>query len=226
MAEKKEKLLVTVALDERDLLRKKIVDAVRRMEVVTLKKNSEGNRDDSKTIKKITVGEFSSKARASWQSINDMVDRYRRIVRALTLANANTMIETRSGQSMTRAEAISLIKSFKEASSFGASTDFEGIIIKQLEDNYNEAMASCADKNSRADSSAETLKKQLASSDKELSESSLDIVEKRRELESYEVIDPLDVKSIIEKMTINHNALVTELESAVKVSNATNYIEF
>lgn len=225
MSESTERLVVTVALDERDLLRKKIIDAIRRMDVVTLKRNSEGNTDDSKTVDKITVKEFERQAKASWQSIQDIIKRYRKIVRALTLSNATTMVETKSGKSMTRAEAIVLIKSFKE-SSFGASSDFEANIICQLNSVYNKKLAECNDKNSKADANAEVLKKQLASSDKSLLDSSLEVAEKRRQLESYELIDPLDVKKLIGKLQVEHDELVTELESAVKISNATTYIEF
>lgn len=226
MAEHKEKMLVTIALDERDLLRKKIIDAVRRLNSVTLKRNSEGDSGSGKTIDRCTVDEFNKKVKSSWQSINDMVKRYRRIVRALTLSNATTMVETPSGKSMTRAEAIAMLQSFRNSGSYGATTDFEGIMIEQLSANFKGASKDCATRNSKVDESAEAMKKQMAGSDRELSKASLELIEARRVAESYELVDPLDVQSLIESLSVEHDALVKELESAVKVSNATTYIEF
>ena len=64
-----EKMIVTRALDERDLLIKKINDAIDRASFVTVKKTS----DDIVIGGKKSVQEFDDEARADLQSIRDLI---------------------------------------------------------------------------------------------------------------------------------------------------------
>ena len=84
-----EKMIVTRALDERDLLIKKINDAIDRASFVTVKKTS----DDIVIGGKKSVQEFDDEARADLQSIRDLISRYNRLDAAILLANATTDIE-------------------------------------------------------------------------------------------------------------------------------------
>ncbi len=93
-----EKMIVTRALDERDLLIKKINDAIDRASFVTVKKTS----DDIVIGGKKSVQEFDDEARADLQSIRDLISRYNRLDAAILLANATTDIEV-AGVTMTRA---------------------------------------------------------------------------------------------------------------------------
>ena len=92
-----EKMIVTRALDERDLLIKKINDAIDRASFVTVKKTS----DDIVIGGKKSVQEFDDEARADLQSIRDLISRYNRLDAAILLANATTDIEV-AGVTMTR----------------------------------------------------------------------------------------------------------------------------
>ncbi len=80
-----EKMIVTRALDERDLLIKKINDAIDRASFVTVKKTS----DDVIIGGKKSVQEFDDEARADLQSIRDLISRYNRLDAAILLANGH-----------------------------------------------------------------------------------------------------------------------------------------
>ena len=67
-----EKMLVTQALDERDLLVKKITDKIRKAKLVDTKK-----RNEERTAgERVTVDEFGRTAQSAWQQIMDLIDRY------------------------------------------------------------------------------------------------------------------------------------------------------
>ena len=75
-----EKMLVTQALDERDLLVKKINDKISRASFVDVAKANE-----EKVISaKITKEEFCENAKATFQQINDLISRFVRIDQAIS----------------------------------------------------------------------------------------------------------------------------------------------
>ena len=80
------KLLITQALDERDLLVKKINSKIERIDFVDGKK-----RNEEKVIQQvITKEEFSKKVKTSYQQIQDLIKRYQKIDEAIITSNANT----------------------------------------------------------------------------------------------------------------------------------------
>ena len=98
-----EKMLVTQALDERDLLVKKISDKIEKASFVdTIKPNEE----------KVYAGrcgkeEFAKDAQAAYQQITDLIDRFQKIDAAIVASNAKAEITTSYGV-FTVAGAISL----------------------------------------------------------------------------------------------------------------------
>lgn len=213
-----ERLLVCDALDERDFLRKKITSAISSLKLV-----------GSKRIKDAKVGvtskeEFENSAKSDYQSVNDLIDRYNRLDTAITLSNATTEIETRSGVKMTRAAAISMRKSI-----FGnEDTDFVGNLIYTMQKQYDYAVSNVALLNKKADSELENYKNNLTSKSdaKALSQEQIEMCEKLTADLHGELVDPIKIEEQINKLSEEHNALKKELDSAIKVSNATTYVEF
>ena len=98
-----EKMLVTQALDERDLLVKKIADKIEKASFVdTIKPNEE-----KVYAKKISKEEYAKEAEAAYQQIVDLVDRFQKLDAAIVDSNAKTEITTSYG-TFTVAGAISL----------------------------------------------------------------------------------------------------------------------
>ena len=89
-----EKMLVTQALDERDLLVKKLGDKIDHIKLVDTKKVNE-----EKTIgQRVTTEEFGSAATSAYQQIMDYIDRYQRLDAAIVASNASHFVETSLGQ--------------------------------------------------------------------------------------------------------------------------------
>lgn len=214
-----EKLLVCDALDERDFLRKKIISAINSVKLVGVK------RIKDKKVNGVTIkDEFENNAKSDYQSINDLIDRYNRLDSAITLSNAMTYIETRSGVKMTRAAAISLRKSIQDMN----GNDFIGSLIVTMQRQYDRAVGNVTDLNKKADLELENYKNNLTSKSdsKSLSQEQIDMCEKLTADLHGELIDPINIEKEISKLSEKHNALKKEIDSAIKVSNATTYVEF
>ena len=81
-----EKMLVTQALDERDLLVKKITDKIAKASFVdTIKLN-----EDKVFAKRIEKTEYVKEAEAAYQQIGDLIERFQKIDAAIVESNAKT----------------------------------------------------------------------------------------------------------------------------------------
>lgn len=88
-----EKMLVTQALDERDLLVKKINDKIAKASFVdTIKPN-----EDKVYAKRIDKAEYAKEAEAAYQQINDLIRRFQLIDAAIVESNAKTEVNTSYG---------------------------------------------------------------------------------------------------------------------------------
>lgn len=88
-----ERMLVTQALDERDLLVKKINDKIQKASFVdTIKPNVELVYN-----KRIKKEEFIQAASSAYQQIMDLIARFQTIDAAIINSNANTKITTSYG---------------------------------------------------------------------------------------------------------------------------------
>ena len=98
-----EKMLVTQALDERDLLVKKIQDKIAKASFADVKKHNE----EKVLERRVSEEDFRREAESAYQQIIDLIERYGRIDAAIVASNAATMIHTSFGD-YTVAGAISL----------------------------------------------------------------------------------------------------------------------
>lgn len=221
MAKKTEQMLVCNALDERDFLRKKIISAINSANFIACKRvKDEKVRTTGYTDPKT----FESEAKSTYQSITDMIDRYNRLDTAITLANASTDIKLSDGTVMTRAAAISMRKALVG----DTSTDFTGKLINVLERQFASVSATANELNAKADRELEQYKDNMTSGDKakeltpEVSKTLESLVADNR----ADIIDPIGVEKEIKKLEDKYETLKKELDSAIKVSNATTFVEF
>lgn len=115
-----EKLLVTQALDERDLLVKKISDKIEKATFVdTIKPNEE-----KVYAKRVSKEDYTKEAESAYQQIVDLIDRFQKIDAAIVASNAKTEIMTSYGK-FTVAGAISLRSRLRGGGPFGGEADFE-----------------------------------------------------------------------------------------------------
>lgn len=217
-----EKMLVTKALDERDLLKKRICDAISKSKLVSTKRTN-----DTKVSSGVSVNDFETEAKAQLQRITDLIDRYERLDSAILLANATEEIEV-AGKKMTRASAINLRKSLVNKGIRQLSdTDFRGMLISHMTDNLRDAKESIARTQSEANSQREILTNNISSSEKkELTTDALQGINTYCENLVSVLVDPVNVESKLEELVAERDALISNLESAIKISNATTYVEF
>ena len=215
-----EKMIVTQALDERDLLKKKIRDAIAKCDFVAVQKPG----DDVIAQDKQKVADYEAEVKASFQSIRDMMDRYTRLDAAILLANATTKIEV-AGKTMTRAAAINLRKMMKGQGL--ADTDFTVVMIRKMTTDLDRARLKIARSQEVADRQREVMSNSLVSSDKKvLSEDNLKSITAYCDNLVLKLVDPIDIEKTIADMQEEWDNLTTNLESAIRISNATTYVEF
>ena len=215
-----EKMIVTQALDERDLLKKKIRDAIAKCDFVAVQKPG----DDVIAQDKQKVADYEAEVKASFQSIRDMMDRYTRLDAAILLANATTKIEV-AGKTMTRAAAINLRKMMKGQGL--ADTDFTDVMIRKMTTDLDRARLKIAKSQEVADRQREVMSNSLMSSDKKvLSEDNLKSITAYCDNLVLKLVDPIDIEKTIADMQEKWDNLTTNLESAIRISNATTYVEF
>jgi hypothetical protein len=221
MAKKTERMLVCNALDERDFLRKKIISAINSTYFIACKRVKD---DKVRTTGFTDPKTFENEAKSAYQSITDMIDRYTRLDTAITLANASTEIKLSDDTVMTRAAAISMRKALVG----DTSTDFTGKLINVLERQFASVSATANELNAKADRELEQYKDNMTSGDKakELTPAVTQTLESLVADNRADIIDPIGVEKEIKKLEDKYETLKKELDSAIKVSNATTFVEF
>lgn len=211
------KLLITQALDERDLLVKKINSKIERIDFVDGKK-----RNEEKVIQQvITKEEFCKKVKTSYQQIQDLIKRYQKIDEAIITSNANTYIETSFG-TYSVAVALSMRNRLRELNAM----DFETILRNKMEENYYEVLELKDLRNRRLEEDAEKMRLSILGKDgKYKDDKPLSVVDAYISENTVELIDPLNVLDEIESLKDKHTTLLSELETKIKISNATSFIE-
>lgn len=216
-----EKMLVTQALDERDLLVKKIGDKIQKATFTDAKKNNE-----SKVIGlHIDEGEFKKEAQSAYQQIMDLVERYQKIDVAIVASNAGTMIQTTFGD-YTVAGAISLRRRIRDNGRLYNEADFESKLLKKMEKELNECVMSIDKKNSQLESTAENMSLSILGKDSKVKgDEPIEVVNTYVKENTTVLIDPLNVRKKIEEINEKRRKLISELDTKIKVSNATTFIE-
>ena len=216
-----EKMLVTQALDERDLLVKKISDKIAKASFIdTIKPNEE-----KVYAKRIAKDEYAKESEATYQQILDLIERFQKIDAAIVDSNAKTTVTTSYG-TFTVAGAITLRSRLRGLGAYDGEADFEGKLQEKLRGEYNERVRFCDLKNSQLQTTAENMRLSILGRDtKTKDDKPLSVVEAYVKENTTELVDPLDVKKKLEVLEEKRNILLTELDTQIKVSNATIFIE-
>lgn len=216
-----ERLLVTQALDERDLLVKKIADKIGKAVIVDVIRNNEETVSGARIDKEA----FARQAKAAYQQINDLIARFQKIDAAIVASNANTMIRTSYGE-FSVAGAISLRARLRGTGVYDKRADFEGKLLEKMEKSFQAQIARLESENRDLQSTAESMRLSILGKDSKVRDDKpLDVVEAYVRENTTVLVDPLDIKKQIEAMKERRENLLRELETQIKVSNATTFIE-
>ena len=216
-----ERILLTEALDERDLLEKKIRNKIEMASFVDCaKKNEErvfGNYKEKE--------EYRKDASAAFQQITDLIARYDRLTVAINHSNANTMIQT-SGGSYIIADAIAVRARMKEREK-DKSRDFEFLLYKKMEEEFASVVVEMDKRNQQVRATAENMRLSILGKDSKTKEDKpLEVVDVFVKENTTELVDPLDVIQKLIELKEKHDTFLKELETGIKVANATTYVEF
>ena len=217
-----EKMLVTQALDERDLLVKKITDKIKKLRLVdTKKKNEDMTMED-----RVTPEEFGKTAQSAWQQIMDLIDRYQRLDAAIVASNAENKVETAFG-AYTVAGAIALRARLKGNGIYDADGMFERNLMATLSTQYDGAVRVADSKNKALETQAESMRLSILGKDNKAKDPKpLEVVDAYIRENTTEIIDPLDAQKKRQELKERIDTLLSELDTRIKVSNATTTIEF
>ena len=154
-----------------------------------------------------------------------LIDRFQKIDAAIVASNSQTEITTSYG-TFTVAGAISLRSRLRGFGAYEDEADFEGNIQDKMQAEYNERVRFCDNKNSQLQSTAENMRLSILGKDsKTKDDKPLSVVEAYVKENTTELVDPLNVKKKLEALQEKRNTLLTELDTQIKVSNATTFIE-
>jgi len=216
-----EKLLITQALDERDLLVKKINDKIAKAKFVDTIRNNEENVYDARIDKKA----FAEQVKSAYQQIRDLVNRFVKIDQAITTSNANTKIKTSYGD-FTVAGAISLRNRLRGSGTYKKNADFEGALLQKMQYDLNEKIKLSDIQNQELQRTADNMRLSILGRDsKNKDDKPLEVVQTYINENTTVVVDPLDVRKTLNELIEKRDTLLQELDTQIKVSNATTFIE-
>nr|MBQ6242316.1 hypothetical protein [Lachnospiraceae bacterium] len=216
-----EKLLVTQALDERDLLVKKISDKIAKASFVDTVRNNE----DMVAKARIGKEDFARQAESAFQQIRDLITRYQKIDAAIVASNAVTKVTTSYGE-FTVAGAISLRNRLRGNGTYEEDADFEGNLLRKMETEFFAQVQVTEARNQKLQSTAENMRLSILGKDSKVKDDKpLDVVETYVRENTTVLVDPLNVQKQIEVLKEKRDTLLRELDTQIKVSNATTFIE-
>ena len=216
-----ERILVTQALDERDLLVKKISDKIAKASFVDTVRNNE----DSVSKARIGKEDFARQAESAYQQIRDLITRYQKIDAAIVASNAATKVKTSYGE-FTVAGAISLRNRLRGNGAYDEEADFEGNLLRKMENEFHSQVQVIESKNQKLQSTAGSMRLSILGKDSKVKDDKpLEVVETYVRENTTVLVDPLNIQKQIETLKEKRDTLLRELDTQIKVSNATTFVE-
>jgi len=216
-----EKMLVTQALDERDLLVKKIGDKIAKASFTDVKKHNEEKVMEGR----LSEEDFRRDAESAYQQIMDLIQRFQKIDAAIVASNATTMVHTSFGD-YTVAGAISLRGRMRGSGSYDDEADFEQNLYNKMKNELDKRLITIENKNKQLETTAESMRLSILGKDsKAKDDKPLEVVSTYVKENTAELVDPLDVQKKVDEIQERRSKLLSELDTQIKVSNATTFIE-
>ena len=227
-----EKMTLVEALDTKVLLQKRIHSRIRTTGFVEWHKHNELRT----ARKKQKVAEFEADARASYQSIMDLIAYYDKLNEAISKANAENKIETSIGEMsiagvIARKDQLSIkvenMGSLIDDDEINENIDLEQMLAKQLETQLAYALKKVNDQNQKNNASAEMMRNSILGRENKGKEDPAvtSVVEAYLSENKAELIDPIGAEAQSKKLREENEKLLMELNVKLKIVNATVEIE-
>ena len=208
-----EKMLVTVALNELKLLDSRIIKEIDRGNFISSAKKS-----SPKVSPAMSKEEFIEEAKSKFNSVKDLIERRAKIKAAIVDSNAKTEVEI-DGVKMTRADAIER----------KSSINYEKLMLNELKDQLNIHTAKVNSSNYEVDNKIDSLVQAAYGKEgkNNIKQEDYDAIAKPyREANEWDIVDPLNLKDVIEEIKKRIDGFESNIDSTLQISNCTTYIEF
>ena len=205
------KISITEALNELKLYDSKINKAIANAKLASAAKKS------SDKVGVIQKDEFKERAKASYQSVTDLITNRNALKSAIVKSNAVTEV-TINGKTMTVAEAIERKNSI----------DYDVTLLNEMKKQYVTATDTVNKENKKVDNKVDELLSTLIGkdSDKKISKEDQEAIEKPyREKNEYEFIDPIGIYDKMLELEADIDGFNSEVDTRLVLSNATTFIE-
>ena len=203
------KITIHDAFAKKKLLEKTIPQKIEDLKVVYSKKET------TNKINGTLVTELEKKVKSEYQSLTDSIKLYRELTRKIYQSNAVTKIFVGKNE-YTILEALQIQK---------LVFPHQEHLLNDLIDQCNSTKRYIEMKNENLEELADKFITSLANGDKTDKQ---DFVEQRQmyiKQRQLDLFDPLNIENIIKSAQEELNDFITNLDSALSVSNATTYIE-
>lgn len=223
-----EKMLMTLALDERDFIKQKLAKEISEAKFYTVCR-----KKDPKTSTGTGKQDFIDNAKSTIQSIKDKVERLNRLEAAITRSNAEVKVKI-NGREMSVAEAIALKNNLAKnnyaitllcialKNQRSRASDSFDLLTEKVKENRDELI-----KNITAGSdksvSIDDLTKSIEASTDLLTPQLIGPFTKLKDSGEFDLDDAAE-KALFEELDTSE--LEKEINTAIKISNATTEIEF
>lgn len=197
------------ALSELKLIDSKIEKSINALEPV-------GRQQEGKLVNQESkLEDFEQQAKSKYQSINDLIDRKVKIKSAIVKANAETNVVINE-KTMTIAEAINYKTVIEQKKS----------LIDRLEYRYNNCRSLIENANSQVNQNAIKLAEAALQKDnvKINDGDAIAITEPYIKKNEFNLIDPLNVKELIENLENEVSEFESEIDSVLSEINAITQI--
>lgn len=203
------KLSIHRALTELKMLTLRIEAATNEVSAVV------ANRKSNRKINGVDIPEYEKQMQASYDKVVGLIS-YRNKIKALVVqSNANTKVLV-GKEEMTVAEAIERKQSIQ----------YEKNLLEVIQHQHRSAINSVAKENDALPAKLETyLVNILGNKDKQSPEEVKLHTETFMKRNEFEIIDPLNAKQQIEKLSNRIEEFESEVDAVLSESNATTFIE-
>ena len=205
------KMSIHRALGELKTLDKRIRKEIENTIFIGAKKKSSNTEYKTRT----SIVDFNNNVNSSIQSINDLILRRKEIKEAIVNSNANTFV-TIGDNKMTVASAI------ERKTSIG----YDKFLLSKIKEQYARIVGFVEENNEEVECDLSSkIDNMLNANDKNNINGIEEFSKAYRNSNSWEVIDPVDLKSLIDKLEKEITIFENEVDVVLSESNAITFIE-
>lgn len=192
------------ALAEKKMLEKRINSILSSFEPVGTKKGSDSKVYETKT----SIEDFSKDVKSKYQQIQDLIYNYNALDKAIVISNSITKVNI-GNKEYTVADAIKRKDNI----------EFEQDLLRKMKQSHSKGLSNVNNRNQEVE---RRLDEQTINMEKQDKEQWSNVYRKQNE---WQLIDPIGVMSEIEKLELDIDEFLTEVDYALSTSNAITVID-